>query len=107
MEKAYTSLHFFGFASSVEAYVDGMLAGGLYGVNIGRCFFGESMFSDMPNGSKLALILFAGKLARDGYVMIDCQFHTDHLASMGGVSIPWQEYEMLLRKGCAEARCNS
>ncbi len=99
MEKAYKVLADNGFAISVESYVDGNLAGGLYGVSLGRCFFGESMFSDVENGSKIALILFSRVLADNNYVMIDCQFETEHLKSMGGVSISFDEYRRLLDEG--------
>lgn len=99
MEEAYYRLHERHFGVSVEAYFDGQLAGGLYGVCIGHCFFGESMFSDMENGSKVALILFADTLARNGFTLIDCQFHTDHLESMGGVYVSWEEYMQLLKEG--------
>lgn len=99
MEKAYFNLYLNGFAHSVEAYVDGELAGGLYGVCIGRCFFGESMFSDMENGSKLALIKLAELLEYNNFSMIDCQFHTPHLESMGGVAITYEEYTKLLQEG--------
>ena len=98
MERAYCELHRKGVAVSAESYIDGELAGGLYGVCLGRCFFGESMFSDMENGSKAALILLAKYLAERGGVMIDCQFRTDHLASMGGETISYGEYMELLRK---------
>ena len=97
MEKAYYKLYERGYAISVEAYVDDALAGGLYGVIIGRCFFGESMFSDMANGSKVALILLAGLLSSLDFVMIDCQLPTEHLKSMGGVEISWGEYKKLLK----------
>ena len=99
MEAAYCELNRYGLASSVEAYIDGELAGGLYGVCIDRCFFGESMFSEKENGSKVALILFAQLLEKNGFVMIDCQFHTDHLESMGGKRISWEEYRKLLDEG--------
>ena len=99
MEEAYAALHRAGYAMSVEAYEDGQLAGGLYGVIIGRCFFGESMFSEKENGSKLALIGFAKMLAEKEFVMIDCQFHTEHLESMGGRYISWESYERLLQEG--------
>lgn len=99
MEEAYNNLKEKGYALSVEAYVDGELAGGLYGVVLGRCFFGESMFSDRKNGSKVALILLANLLKKDNFTMIDCQFHTDHLESMGGEYISWEEYRALLDKG--------
>ncbi len=99
MEKAYLDLHKAGCAVSVEAYIDGELAGGLYGVCLGACFFGESMFSDMENGSKLALIHLSALLEEKDFVMIDCQFHTDHLESMGGEAISWDEYRRLLDEG--------
>lgn len=99
MEEAYHRLWEEELADSVEAYIDGQLAGGLYGVCLGRCFFGESMFSDMENGSKIALILFARLLAEQDFLIIDCQFHTDHLESMGGERISYQEYCELLEEG--------
>ena len=102
MEKAYYRLFEAGFAMSVEAYTDGSLSGGLYGVVLGRCFFGESMFSDAENGSKIALVKFAEFLAANNFVMIDCQFHTDHLESMGGVRISYKEYMELLEYGIKE-----
>ncbi len=99
MEKAYKVLSENGFAVSVEAYINDALAGGLYGVSLGKCFFGESMFSDMENGSKIALILFSKVLEENGYVMIDCQFETEHLKSMGGETISFEEYRELLDCG--------
>lgn len=99
MEEAYYNLHKHNFALSVDAFVDGQLAGGLYGVCLGACFFGESMFSDMENGSKIALILLAEVLEEQGFLMIDCQFHTPHLESMGGVHISYDEYRQLLKEG--------
>jgi leucyl/phenylalanyl-tRNA--protein transferase len=99
MEAAYLELHNNHLAISFEAYIDGELAGGLYGVGIGRCFFGESMYSEMENGSKVALILLAQILEEHNFVMIDCQFHTDHLESMGGVYISYEEYCQLLDEG--------
>lgn len=97
MEKAYIALSEKGFALSVEAYTNNELAGGLYGVVLGKCFFGESMFSDKENGSKIALIHLAKLLEKNGFSMIDCQFHTDHLESMGGERISWEEYIELLK----------
>lgn len=99
MEEAYRRLHEAGFAVSVEVTEDGALAGGFYGVSIGRCFFGESMFSEKENGSKTALIVFARFLEERKYLFIDCQFHTDHLESMGGRYISWEEYDRMLREG--------
>ena len=97
MEYAYTALHQEGFAVSVEAYEDGELSGGLYGVAIGRCFFGESMFSEKKNGSKAALIGLATILRQKKFAFIDCQFHTEHLESMGGRYVDWEEYRELLK----------
>ncbi|SDB21822.1 leucyl/phenylalanyl-tRNA--protein transferase [Butyrivibrio sp. INlla16] len=99
METAYKRLFDNGFALSVESFIDGELAGGLYGVSLGRCFFGESMFSEMENGSKIALILFSKVLEENDYVMIDCQFETEHLKSMGGEMISFDEYRALLVEG--------
>ena len=99
MEEAYCLLHQAGHAASLEAYQDGQLAGGLYGVVLGRCFFGESMFSEMENGSKLALIALARLLEQRGFLFIDCQFHTEHLESMGGRYISWEEYDGMLQEG--------
>ena len=92
MEEAYGNLHKAGYATGVEVFFDGELAGGLYGVVIDRCFFGESMFTEISNGSKAALILLAKLLEQLGFYMIDCQFHTDHLESMGGEFISRKDY---------------
>lgn len=93
---AYTELHRQGFAASVEVWHDEQLVGGLYGVNIGNIFFGESMFSLMPNASKYALIQLATILGQHGGKLIDCQFETDHLRSMGGRHIPYEEYMQII-----------
>ncbi len=99
MEEAYFRLHQAGYAVSVEVLEDGVLAGGLYGVSIGRCFFGESMFSERENGSKTALIAFARFLVQNRFLFIDCQFHTEHLESMGGRYISFEEYDTMLAEG--------
>lgn len=99
MEEAYGRLNREGYAMSLEVFEDGSLAGGLYGVTIGRCFFGESMFSEKENGSKMALIILAGLLREKAGLLIDCQFHTPHLESMGGRYISWEEYDRLVREG--------
>lgn len=99
MEDAYKRLHDAGYAVSVEVMEDGALAGGFYGVVIGVCFFGESMFSERENGSKTALIAFARFLEQKGFLFIDCQFHTKHLESMGGRYISWEEYDRMLQEG--------
>lgn len=93
MVSAYKELHRQGFAASVEVWDSGeKLVGGLYGVAIGRCFFGESMFSLVPGASKLALIYLARLMEERGGMMIDCQFETPHLKSMGGRYISYGEY---------------
>ena len=94
MIKAYTKMHQQGFAHSVEVWDEqtNQLVGGLYGVAIGACFFGESMFSLVPNSSKMALIYLARFMQENGGKLIDCQFETPHLKSMGGRYIPYDEY---------------
>ncbi len=99
MEAAYGRLAGMGYALSAEAYADGVRAGGLYGVCLGHCFFGESMYSDLENGSKLALIGLDRLLSANSFRMIDCQFPTDHLESMGGIRITYEEYMELLNGG--------
>ena len=98
MMAAYTELHHQGFAASVEVWEGERLVGGLYGVNIGTAFFGESMFSLVPSASKLALIHLAHIMKETGGSMIDCQFHTPHLESMGGRYISYDEYMQLISK---------
>ena len=97
MIEAYTELHRQGFAASVEVWEEEKLVGGLYGVNLGKAFFGESMFSLAPNGSKLALIHLAEFFRDHGGTLIDCQFETPHLRSMGGRFISYGEYMRLLK----------
>lgn len=99
MKAAYINLFNNGFARSVEVIKDGKLVGGIYGVSIGKCFFGESMFSKIPSGSKIALIHLAKKLEEEGYLFIDCQFHTEHLESMGGEYMEWEEFKKQLQIG--------
>lgn len=97
MEKAYAEMNRNGYAMAVESLVDGEIAGGLYGVVLGNNFFGESMYSDRENGSKLALVLLARSLKEKGFNMIDCQFHTDFLESMGGEYITYEEYRSYIQ----------
>lgn len=99
MEEAYIKLFQNGFALSVATYQNKKLVGGLYGVNIGKCFFGESMFSKVSNASKLALIMLAKRLEKEDYLFIDCQVHTNHLENMGARFIQWNEFKQLLEKG--------
>ena len=106
MIQAYTELHRQGFAASVEVWENiktpegwderGKLVGGLYGVNIGNAFFGESMFSLVPSGSKLALIYLAKTIEELGGTIIDFQLETAHLRSMGGRYISYKEYMRLI-----------
>ncbi len=98
MTAAYTELHRQGFAAGVEVWEGERLVGGLYGVTLGRCFFGESMFSLVPSASKLALIHLAQTLDALGGVMIDCQFETAHLKTMGGRHISYDEYMEYVKK---------
>ena len=98
MVEAYKELHRQHFAASVEVWDDERLVGGLYGVNIGKAFFGESMFSLVKNASKLALIYLSLVLADAGGTLIDCQFETPHLRSMGGRFISYNEYMQLLKQ---------
>lgn len=98
MMDAYTRLHEQGFAASIEVWEKERLVGGLYGVTIGNCFFGESMFSLVPSASKLALIHLAQLFQKHGGTLIDCQFETPHLKSMGGRFISYEEYMELLQE---------
>ncbi len=84
----YTTLHRLGYAHSAEAWLDGHLVGGLYGVWLGKVFFGESMFSHVPNSSKFAFIRWVTQLQGKGVELIDCQVPTDHLLSLGATLIP-------------------
>ena len=98
MTSAYQELHRQGFASSVEVWDENdQLVGGLYGVTLGKCFMGESMFSLVPSASKLALIYLSDLMDANGGLLIDCQFETPHLKSMGGRYIPYEEYMKYLR----------
>lgn len=87
VENAYTKLHVSGYAHSAEAWTDNELAGGLYGIKMGKLFFGESMFSKVSNASKFAFIGFVRQLAREGVELIDCQVYTPHLESLGAEMI--------------------
>jgi leucyl/phenylalanyl-tRNA--protein transferase len=97
IKKAYIELQRLGYAHSAEAWQDGALAGGCYGVLLGRAFFGESMFSVKPNASKAAFLALARKLFAAGVRFIDCQVPTPHLRSLGGQQISRAEFLRLLR----------
>jgi leucyl/phenylalanyl-tRNA---protein transferase len=92
MRAAYRKLHDLGYAHSVETWIDGELAGGLYGVAIGGAFFGESMFTRTRDASKMALVGLVHRLATEGFGLIDCQMHTTHLESLGAREIPRTEF---------------
>jgi leucyl/phenylalanyl-tRNA--protein transferase len=92
MVHAYCALHRLGYAHSVETWMDGELVGGLYGVSLGRMFYGESMFSRRTDASKIALAHLCAQLQRWGFGMIDCQMNTAHLASMGAREINRQMF---------------
>ncbi len=96
MVAAYVALHRRGVAHSVEAWRDGELAGGLYGLALGRVFFGESMFARETDASKVALVHLVAKLARDGVPLVDCQQETSHLAGFGARPIPRRAFAALL-----------
>lgn len=92
MIAAYCELHRLGYAHSIETWMDGQLAGGLYGMALGRMFYGESMFSRRTDASKIALAHLAAQLKRWDFGMIDCQMNTPHLASLGAREIPRKEF---------------
>lgn len=103
MVKAYTRLHQAGAAHSVEAWQEGELAGGLYGVGIGRAFFGESMFHLRPNASKAAFAWLAQNLFERGFRFIDCQQDTGHMRRFGAEMLPRDLFEALLSEAVAQA----
>lgn len=92
MIDAYRELHRLGHAHSFETWVDGRLAGGLYGVAVGGVFFGESMFSRVPDGSKIAFCHLVARLRLHGFELLDCQMHTDHLERLGARLMARREF---------------
>ena len=96
IEQSYTTLHALGQAHSIETWLDGELVGGLYGVRLGPAFFGESMFSRATDASKVALAWLVARMIAGGFRLLDCQFMTDHLKSLGAIEVTQQRYlEML------------
>jgi len=93
----YCALHRRGFAHSVEAWAEGRLAGGLYGVSLGAAFFGESMFTRRRDASKVALVDLVERLRAGGYRLLDTQFVTDHLRRFGAIEVSRPDYRVLLR----------
>jgi leucyl/phenylalanyl-tRNA--protein transferase len=98
IKRVYTELHKAGWAHSVECRKDGQLVGGLYGVAIGRAFFGESMFHTATDASKVALYYLVEWLKGNDFELLDMQYLTPHLESLGGIEIPQEEYLKLLEK---------
>jgi leucyl/phenylalanyl-tRNA--protein transferase len=102
IERAVLSLHRLGHAHSIEVWKDDALVGGLYGISLGRAFFGESMFSRETDASKVALAWLVARLKVGGYELLDCQFMTGHLASLGAVAVPRDRYVALLATALGE-----
>lgn len=98
VQKAYTRLHQEGHAHSAEAWLDGQLVGGLYGIRMGSVFFGESMFSNFTNASKFAFIKYVSELQKEQVKLIDCQVYTSHLESLGARMIPRAEFIKMLNQ---------
>jgi len=101
IEESLCQLHAQGRAHSVECWIDGRLVGGLYGLAMGRAFFGESMFSRETDASKVALAWLVARLKIGGFALLDCQFMTDHLASLGAIEITQSAYLKLLESALA------
>jgi leucyl/phenylalanyl-tRNA--protein transferase len=98
MRNAYINLHRHGYAHSAEAWKNGELVGGLYGIRLGKVFFGESMFSKVSNASKFAFIRYVQQLQSEGVQLIDCQVYTAHLESLGARMIAREEFLGLVEK---------
>ena len=106
MKQAYLQLHRIGFAHSVEVWQAGQLVGGLYGVSMGKVFFGESMFSRINDASKLALVHLVRQLLAWNFALIDCQVGSAHLSSLGAVAIPREAFLDLLDTHCEPVECH-
>ncbi len=104
MQAAYTELHERGVAHSVECWYQDQLVGGLYGINIGKVFFGESMFSLMSNASKVAFVAFVEQLRAWDYALVDCQVYSEHLESLGAFMIAREEFQQVLQVACQPIR---
>jgi leucyl/phenylalanyl-tRNA---protein transferase len=103
MKDAYEALHRRGHAHSVEVWRQGRLAGGIYGVSLGRVFYGESMFSSMDDGSKIAMYYLCRQLAAWHFPLLDCQIASSHLATLGATELPRERFLALLRDAVAQA----
>jgi leucyl/phenylalanyl-tRNA--protein transferase len=98
IKEAYTRLHYQGYAHSAEVWQNGELVGGLYGVRLGKMFFGESMFSKVSNASKYAFISYVQQLITEGVQLIDCQVYTEHLESLGAKMMPREKFIRELKR---------
>ncbi|MCK4835688.1 MAG: leucyl/phenylalanyl-tRNA--protein transferase, partial [Candidatus Aminicenantes bacterium] len=98
MVKAYQRLHHMGYAHSIEVWQGRRIAGGLYGISLGKCFFAESMFYRVRNASKYAFIFLVEKLKKMNFTMMDCQVKTTHVKSMGAREIPRKTFLFLLEQ---------
>lgn len=98
----YTELHEKGWAHSVECWQDNKLVGGLYGIAMGRAFFGESMFHRVTDASKVALVYLVSWMKANGFTLLDTQYLNSHLASLGGIEIPKEEYQKRLKEALSE-----
>ncbi len=107
MIKAYTKLHEQGWAHSVECWQDEELIGGLYGIALGKIFFGESMFSLQPNTSKAALIFLVEQLLEWDFDLIDCQLKTEHLMQFGAREIPGTEFQSILAQSIKDSNSSN
>ena len=101
MQAAYVELHRAGHAHSLECWLDETLVGGIYGVTIGQIFFGESMFSRISDGSKVALFALCQRLQRWGYRLLDCQIPNPHLVTLGMSLLTREQFQLALAAGCA------
>ena len=102
MIRGYTALHEQGFAHSIETWQDGRLVGGLYGISLGAVFYGESMFAEVPDASKVAFATLLGNLVHWDFQLVDCQSYTDHLASFGAEEWPRDEFLTVLETALQE-----
>lgn len=98
IREAYTRLHYEGYAHSAEVWLEGELVGGLYGMRLGKMFFGESMFSRISNASKYAFISYVQHLMAEGVQLIDCQVYTEHLESLGARMMSRQNFLQMLKR---------
>lgn len=106
IQEAYYKLHKLGFAHSIECWLNNELVGGLYGISIGKMFYGESMFSRTSNASKVAFVYLCSLLKQQGAELIDCQIANPHLISLGASEISLKEFQEFLKRNCTEKTLN-